>query len=1078
MTLFIPKDFKHNILEALMKSVENLEQKKKIIREWKQLIESRKIYQLKEEEHQGEFIHKFFGEVLGYTYHNHIADTHLRLEVKTNTDQTKADGGLGYFHFDEQTAQLTNEVRAIIELKDANTNLDKNQNRKDFKGSPVEQAFSYIPKFGSKCKWAIVSNFVEIRLYHYSDISRFERFEITKLLDNDNLAKFFFLLQKDRLFLENQDSPIDILLAERRIAEEKITLDFYNEYSEIREILFDNLRRNNPNQDPFELLSCTQKLLDRVIFMAFARDVIPTVNVIGDALKAEELLAYEQDNKLWLFVKGLFRSFDRGFSQKVPNFNGGLFAEDNFLEHTIILKDEQIKPLLLFVLKYDFQSELNVNILGHIFEQSITDLEEIRNALINGDLPLRPIDEHSDTPVKITNYRKRDGIFYTPDYVTRYMIKHSVGAWLDTHKEQLLAKYTEENEAYWQEYKAILLSIKVIDPACGSGAFLTQVFNYLWAEWEIVLAEIEKQNLQTKPQNGKPLGGMFENVNLNARQEWEVKKAILQNNIYGIDLNMESVAITKLAMWLLTANKLVTLADLFPNIKQGNSLINDLRVDEWAFDWKTAFPFQFDVVVGNPPYVRADIESETYQKRRKWITENFEFLYEKWDLMVAFYEKGLKLLKPEGYLSFISSESILTSKYAYKLQDWIVANFWVKRIDYFKHIEVFEGVGVVPTILLIKNTKPQNKIEKVFRETDFENTEVKKLELPLLTKEVVFRPDYQEITIKVPFEDLNNICYISVGMVINADELTSKNEFSKDDILSPVKTAIHTMPIVEGKDLKRYEIEHVKYLEWGTERVPSKLRRATFPELYQGEKILRGRVTGGIYDKTGITCNDGVMVFKRFIDLQAVNQKTISISLSKNHFSYEGSKDSKTVELKRKELEQISQEFYLKYLLGIMNSKFAYWYLNNSRRHRLQNYFYPDDFRFLPIAKASKEKQQTIVQKVEVMLSQNQFLAKTKDDFWQLIPQKSKPKKISRRLEDWHLLDWETFQSEMQKVRIDVESLPTKKKQVLKNDFDEFKKEAFANQLLLDKTDQEIDQLIYQLYQFTPEEIAIIENGK
>jgi type I restriction-modification system DNA methylase subunit len=1089
MNLFVPKDFKPNVLEAIMQAVPDLEQKVKIIKNWQKAIKEGKVDRASEQELQAEFLHKIFGQVLGYTDDIHLEERNLRREIKTETDQTKPDGILGYFRFEHQhlpnlSDYLTKpeqfkdfqglDVRAVIELKQALVNLDKPQRKSHFKGSPVEQGFSYIPKFGKQCKWVLISDFKEIRLYHHSDMNRSEVFEITQLLEGNNLAKFFFLLQKDRLFLEKQESPVDILFAERRAAEEKITLDFYNEYSEIREILFHHLRKSNPQEDPLLLLSVTQKLLDRVIFMAFVRDTIPTANVIGDALKAEELLAYEQDDKLWHILKKLFRSYDRGFFDKIPNFNGGLFQRDEFLEEKISLKDDHIRPLLFFVLKYDFQSELNVNILGHIFEQSIADLEEMRSEIATQQTSPIWNEEY------VVGTRKKEGIFYTPDYITRYIVRHSVGAWLDEQKEALLAKHETENLAYWQDYSEVLRSIKVLDPACGSGAFLTQVFEYLWAEWKIVLAERAKLETKGKHQNGNGngLGGMFEGMNQNARQEWEVKKQIVQNNIYGVDLNMESIAISKLAMWLLTANKLVTLADLSPNIKQGNSLIDDRSIDEYAFDWQKEFPFAFDVVVGNPPYVRADIASISHQRKRKWITAHFEYLYEKWDLMVAFYERGLKLLKSNGYLSFICSESILTSKYAYKLQEWIIGNFWVKRIDYFRNIEVFEGVGVVPTILTIKKAPPQNIIDKVFREDEFDKFIIKRLKLEKLTKENIFRPNYTQISIRVPTEDLKNICYISVGMVINADELTAKNEFSKNDILSPQKTAIHSVPLVEGKDLKRYEIERIKYIEWGTDRVPAKLRRPTFPELYEGEKILRGRITGGVYDDTGITCNDGVMIFKRYIDLKGVKQKTISISISKNHFSDKESRDNRAIELKRNNLEQISSNFHLKYLLGIINSKFAYWFLNNSRRHRIQNYFYPDDFRELPIAKTDMEKQNEIVKRVDIILLHHHSLSKVKDDFWQLIPKKSKPKNITRKLENWHLLDWDSLKEEMLKVRINVEALPPKQKQILKDDFTEFKKDAMASQISIDKTDHEINQLVYQLYQLTPEEIAIVENAK
>ena len=171
------------------------------------------------------------------------------------------------------------------------------------------------------------------------------------------------------------------------------------------------------------------------------------------------------------------------------------------------------------------------------------------------------------------------------------------------------------------------------------------------------------------------------------------------------------------------------------------------------------------------------------------------------------------------------------------------------------------------------------------------------------------------------------------------------------------KTQIHSRPYVEGKDIDLYMLKRSRYLEWGTERVPGKLRRATFPELYNRPKIMRGRVTGGIYDETGLLCNDSIVVFVRFADLYDINNKSIQTSIKKLN------------RLPRPQLEEVSEKFDLKYLLAILNSSFAFKYLNNSRRHRLENYFYPDDFRQLPIADISPEEQKPFINLVDQILS-------------------------------------------------------------------------------------------------------------
>ncbi len=1077
--IFSANDFKTDVVEPFYIGVENRQHKVKLVREWQQLIASKQIYAKKEEELQTPFLHTFFGEILGYPYQEHLPTTQIRVEVKTEQDQTKADGALGFFVYDANTQSIQSEVKAVIELKDAHTDLDKPQRRKDFKGSPVEQAFAYVPKFGGSCQWVIVSNFVEIRLYHASDSIRYEEFLITELFEENpihkisNFKKLLFLLQKDRLFLQNSDSPTDILFADRRAAEISITQEFYNNYRQHRENLFRHIQVQNPQENAFEVLSATQKIMDRLVFMCFVRDTVPMIDVLRDSLQSLTFRHSHKDTKLWEILQELFVSFDKGYSPShVPDFNGGLFKADDLIDR-LVVRDSHIVPFVEFLLQHDFLSELNVSILGHIFEQSITDLEELRTEIAKLELNAQggATDTQLSTVFDNLSKRKKDGIFYTPNYITQYILNKTIGEWLEEKKQALLLEHGEENAAYWRAYEQVLRKMTVLDPACGSGAFLTAVFEYVWAEWKIVVRAMVALGLRKE---------------LYRKEEWRLKKDIVLNNIFGVDLNRESVEISKLSLWLQTANAVEPLSDLTNNIKQGNSLIDDKNITPLAFDWAAEFPqvFEnqgFDIVVGNPPYVRADLEDRQYQKERKWITAHYEFLYEKWDLMTAFYEQALKkLLKQGGSFAFISSNAINTSKYAEKLQKWMCENFDIRSIDYFENIEVFKGVGVIPTIISVKKAPPTNKVKKIYHKDDFEaiTSEIIDLEGIVNRKAKIFRQVYEDIQLKTTTVLLNNICYISKGMVINADEVADKRAFGKDDILSLKKTNLHTLPIVEGKDLKRYEIERVKYLEWGTDRVPSKLSRPTFPDLYTGEKILRGMVTGGVYDNTGITCNHGVIVFKRFIDLKNVNERSITISISKNHLAEENNKSAADIAQKRQELEGISNNFDLKYILALINSKYAYWYLNNYRRHRLENYFYPDDFRNFPVPDIPLAAQKPFIEKVSILLAEGKKLQKLQQAWFTLMPAKIRPKRaLTKKLESWYLLDFNSFLAEMQKVGIQLGKSYYKQRRQLQEDFEFAQPEAKAVYDILVQTDQEIDNLVYKLYNLSAKEIAQIEDG-
>jgi len=389
------------------------------------------------------------------------------------------------------------------------------------------------------------------------------------------------------------------------------------------------------------------------------------------------------------------------------------------------------------------------------------------------------------------------------------------------------------------------------------------------------------------------------------------------------------------------------------------------------YDTETMFGLfkGFDIILGNPPYVRADNPAITVQREIILKSKQYETLWEKWDLMVPFFERGIKLLETKGILTFIASNSITTSKYAEKLQDWIIKNHFVRSIDYFENVEVFEA-GVVPVILSIQAQRKETYTKKIYRTNQFDNAVVVMLDNDTESlKSKVFRKSFSDIfRPEISSERLGNVCYMSKGMVTNSDEKTAQGEFVKDDLISDTYDEIHCKEYVEGKNIDSYLIDKVRYIEYNTERVPDRLSRPTFRDLYIGDKILRGRVTKGTFDNTGIVCNDSIVVFKRFCDLKKTNERSISVSISKNNFDAHGSKTTAQVKKRRIELEKISDGYNLKYVLAVLNSTYAMAFLNNYRRHRLENYFYPDDFRNYPLPKIDLAKQVVFVALADYML--------------------------------------------------------------------------------------------------------------
>jgi len=171
--------------------------------------------------------------------------------------------------------------------------------------------------------------------------------------------------------------------------------------------------------------------------------------------------------------------------------------------------------------------------------------------------------------------------------------------------------------------------------------------------------------------------------------------------------------------------------------KQIDKLISEITNGHTEFDFEVYFsevfhqkggPVRrsgsgggFDVVIANPPYVRADSGPEYLAFRKKLeASKTFQTLYEKWDLMVPFIERGLNIANKKGDLIYIVSNAICTSKYAFKLLDLVQEKYFPRSIDYFENMEVFEA-GVIPVVLHIDKTEADDKTIKIIRRCSFEN---------------------------------------------------------------------------------------------------------------------------------------------------------------------------------------------------------------------------------------------------------------------------------------------------------------------------------------------------------------------
>ena len=331
-------------------------------------------------------------------------------------------------------------------------------------------------------------------------------------------------------------------------------------------------------------------------------------------------------------------------------------------------------------------------------------------------------------------------------------------------------------------------------------------------------------------------------------------------------MNEESTEITKLALWLKTASKHEPLQNLDNNIKCGNSLIDDPDiVGKKAFLWNKEFKHiiddgGFDIVIGNPPYVNGIILQRELPQQREWLKKHYSTLIEKWDLYIAFIEKGLSLLKDGGYFSFIIPDAILTEKYAQKLRQYIIENFNLIQIDFFPGIFIFDGVGIHNIIITIKKGEETIITQKV-KHLDLLGNKESKSEKII---DNIFQ-DYDDNTIKIRSKNidlLGDVCFISKGLVLNSDEKKYKGEFVKNDLIIKTKDKLHPKKLFEGEDINKYFAETNKYVEWDSQRVPYKISRPTFTELYQPNSLFTNKI-GDLkvaLDRNGEICDQTVRI--------------------------------------------------------------------------------------------------------------------------------------------------------------------------------------------------------------------------
>lgn len=780
-----------------------------------------------------------------------------------------------------------------------------------------------------------------------------------------------------------------------------------------------------------------KKLLGRIVFLHFLQKKgwlgLPASKEWGEGDRDFMLNIFKNANERQkenflddiledLFTEGLDRNrsdqgdlYDtkvEGFRNcRIPYLNGGLFERDILDKKPSHFPASYFNGLLTMLSQYNFtidendpnDAEVGVDpeMLGRIFENLLED-------------------------------NKDKGAFYTPKEIVQYMCRESLIAYLQTDmreedKECIRQFVTTHDASQLGELKEYidqkLYDVKICDPAIGSGAFPMGLLRELF----FCRSAIEP------------------NIVENAAN---IKRHIIQNNIYGVDIERGAVDIARLRFWLsliVDEKSPEALPNLDFKIMQGNSLLEqykgvdlstmtekkigagesltffdsmldvyrknlrdklteyyacpehdkkmqlrkdiadivkqelveqgihidfedmDLSANSQFFLWHTWFhdvfsrPSNgggFDIAIGNPPYISAptQIASPELNEQRQRIvaSKKYKSLNEKWDLYVPFMELGMQLLCPNGVFSMIVPYPLTNQKYGKKLRKMIVEEYRLLEIADLNGTKIFENATVSNCIPFIQNSQPEGELritqifeDKTIREVLSKSPKALKLD----KKNYVWNLTEEERTGN-RFANMNvlgDFCYISVGMVVNANEKDAQGAFKKEDLISDTYDAIHCRKYIEAKDIDKFQVKRVRYLEWNTERCPEKLRRPTFRELYDRPKLIMnclGTINVTIDAEEHFLHNHSIYCAILWKDLKDVSNKSISSSVKK--FSKHN----------REAMESLSEKVDLYYLLGILNSSMADQLLTDQRGG--DYHIYPEHIRNLPIPVPQREIQNAI----------------------------------------------------------------------------------------------------------------------
>ena len=654
--------------------------------------------------------------------------------------------------------------------------LKENLNKEEY----IQQAVEYA--YNKGVTWAILSNFESTHVYVA---------QTNKLCLNLQAANY--VERFDDLWLLSRESFEANVIAEWGVryghlpGKQRIEDRLFQQLKQWRDALFKQIHHYNKQLTHSEINEVIQRFFNRLIFIRNCEDRKIENNKLRATLN--EWRTSGCKGELIEKLQQVFHYFADPYDSDLfePHLTDSIYIESATIEDII----NGLYKVPSSIANYDF-SIMEPDVLGSVYEQYLGYVTSLRK---------KDFEEQQEVTKK---HRKEQGIYYTPTFVTNYIVKETVGHFLKDHTH---------NE---------ILNMKILDPACGSGSFLIRAFNELLNYHAGV--------------RSKPV------VELDQHERLQV----LLSNIFGVDLDKQAVEIARLNLLLRTLTERGELEMLENNIQRGNSLISGTEEelknyfgknwkDKEPFNWEDKFPNimpngGFDVVIGNPPWVSLSGKHKSLdlsQQELQYLSDTFHSSTYAPNLYEVFIWRALGLLKDGGLFSFIVPDRLATNQQFTKLREYILQNFTVERL-LFRY--PFPGVIADTMILVIRKAKPKdNNIEII----DYPSQKVTKI----LQRTFLSSSDHSLFFVESKLAEIfHKIASNKDVRNLSAIAKSTSGCGAKSELLHKKRISPAQIKVIKGENIGRYDNRGFFWFNFKDENLSGRTRDED--KLGMKEKIL------------------------------------------------------------------------------------------------------------------------------------------------------------------------------------------------------------------------------------------------